>query len=373
MTSEYEQLQELHEQDPELRWYAHDRLQALARRELAEIVAEGLQAASTTEGRWLAKGDPLNPEKDWNPALSPRGRDGRFIHTRGWYRWMFKGKWHVGQVQSIDPKTGLIRLLPKKNSTYTGRAPTFFTPFDARTRLYRVADHKAALEASIGDGPVQAAAEVFTDSSMIALIPTNEDSARLAVEDFEPAKALHLTLVFMGKATDVEGRREALTEQLRELASGIEPLTLKAWATADFNPTENPCACYLIGGENGADLRELRDDVLSIAAPFPDQYDPFVPHVAIGYKLTSDKLKHAGTEITFDRLRLAVGEVDVDIPLGAGDGPKVEEDVVETVTASTTSVESMIDTAIELPEMRWWVERRLVAMGVDIELPWEGQ
>jgi hypothetical protein len=82
--------------DPSHRWYARARLASLAVR--------GLTAAT------------------WNPALHPRGRDGKFIHKFGWVRWMINGMWRRGQVTHVkdgtinvrftDPKTGLIKDTP---------------------------------------------------------------------------------------------------------------------------------------------------------------------------------------------------------------------------------------------------------------------
>lgn len=106
---------------PESRWFARPRLIAMAKR--------GLIAAA-----------------EWNPLLHPRGPDGRFIETGGWVRWLFNNIWHIGKVDNIDGKTGLIRVLPEGDKDYAAGSAIDFTPNDAKTKLYRAPAKKASLK-----------------------------------------------------------------------------------------------------------------------------------------------------------------------------------------------------------------------------------
>jgi 2'-5' RNA ligase len=165
------------------------------------------------------------------------------------------------------------------------------------------------------------AAEDNTDGAMIALVPSDADAQRLAVEGYEPPGVLHATLVFLGEAASL-GDTTALEAGLRRLAAVTAPVSLKTWATSHFNPDRKPCAVYLVGqGENehGSALEDLYESSLRLArneAPnLPPQYTPWIPHLTIGYDLDPNALTEAGQPIIFDRLRLAVGPTDIDIPL----------------------------------------------------------
>lgn len=169
------------------------------------------------------------------------------------------------------------------------------------------------------------AAENYDDSAMIALVPSEADAQRLAVDGYEPPEVLHTTLVFLGDSTNIADPTE-LEAGLRRLASGTAPLQLKTWATSHFNPTEKPCAVYLVGqgeDEHGEALEALHDGSLDLAQNalgdvLPEQHSPWVPHLTAGYDLDPNALTEGGQPVTFDRLRLAVGPDNIDIPLEGG-------------------------------------------------------
>lgn len=169
----------------------------------------------------------------------------------------------------------------------------------------------------------------YSDSAMIALVPSEADAERLSVQGYEPMSQLHTTLVFLGKENGLDDWT-ALEAGCRRLAANCPPLELKTWAVSHFNPTgENPCAVYLVGqGEkdNGSHLEQMQTDALDLAVNevpnLPEQHTPWIPHMTIGYGLDPNTLTHGGAPVTFDRLRLAVGQHDVYIPLEGGKNPE---------------------------------------------------
>lgn len=168
-------------------------------------------------------------------------------------------------------------------------------------------------------------------SGMIALLPTAADAARLAVADdsnAESADALHLTLVYLGDDVTEwpEGAGDDLAELLYAAAPSFDRVAAHILGPAEFNPSggpdgdREPCAVYLIG--DAPDLAPLRAWLLATLAAGdgyqtpPPQHEPYFPHVTAGFGLPAAALTADGP-ITFDRLRLALGDVVLDVHLGA--------------------------------------------------------
>jgi hypothetical protein len=162
---------------------------------------------------------------------------------------------------------------------------------------------------AVDTGPVTDAAALTAaagaiDGAMIALIPSDADAQRLAVEGGEAVAELHCTLVYLGLAEQIT------PEQRAEL----------------FNPAgPEPCAVLILSGSDLAELQQIvATDVVDLMDA-PPQHEPYIPHVTLAYK--SEPMA-AGTmidmeitdgrlgPITFDRLRLAFAGEITDIPLG---------------------------------------------------------
>lgn len=177
---------------------------------------------------------------------------------------------------------------------------------------------------------------------MIALVPTAEDAQRLAVDSGDDPDQLHLTLVYLGD--DVTGWDEntvdQLTADLDQTTTDLGgPLAARVMGHALFNPDhgpngdQDPCAVYLVG--DTAKVGPLRDSVLEMLGrhelPVAEQHTPYLPHITGGYGIDPTVLAEAGP-VTFDRLRLALGEQEIDVPLGEPFG-ELGEDEVEVKTA----------------------------------------
>lgn len=171
-----------------------------------------------------------------------------------------------------------------------------------------------------------------TDGAMIALIPTDADAERLAVPGFEPPDELHLTLWYLGDAVDVSDEQlEELIVGALEAVSDWNPIEGNAFGAALWNPKSDYPAWVLNVGDardatteagDESSLVTIRDEIGEIV-PFdlPEQYTPWQPHVCIAYangelgKLGNELIARLGS-VTFDRIRIAVGENVIDIPLG---------------------------------------------------------
>jgi 2'-5' RNA ligase len=179
------------------------------------------------------------------------------------------------------------------------------------------------------------AAAAQHSGAMIALAPSDDDAQRLAVPGYEPASALHTTLVFLGSAAAWTGdMRDQLEMNLREIDTLNMPGEI--WGTAKFNPRgPQPCSVYLIKCDGITHLRAATLGAIArtpgAAAITPIQHECYVPHITVGYGLGIKPLTKLSDPIRFDRLRLSFADNDVrDIPLGPKPFPIPHPDSVAT-------------------------------------------
>jgi 2'-5' RNA ligase len=186
-------------------------------------------------------------------------------------------------------------------------------------------DEALAFLASVGPFgikmPVVAAADVQT-GAMIALVPTATDAQRLALEGFEPLEQLHLTLVYLGDAVDfTPEQREEIINVVRRNAT--TPIEANAFAVSVFNPGGDEPAPLVLGVGNGGEQLEMLHNAIFAEVTdgftIAQNHTPWVPHVTLAYsdhphELFDVAMKRTGP-ITFDRVRVAFGGDNVDIPL----------------------------------------------------------
>lgn len=205
--------------------------------------------------------------------------------------------------------------------------------------------------------------------AMVALRMTDDDAARLAVDGGEPAEELHLTLMYLGEAADINAAsRQAIVDSLTSLAAewhtaaeGELELAGDIFAVSAFNPAnpdKQPCVVLGVSGEQvAAAHQQVTDAIKSVYGP-PAQHLPFVPHVTLAY--TDDmglvgQLADRTGPVSFDRLRIAFAGANHDIPL-TGPGPAADEgqeppgpagqdgaDPAETAAALWAEVEAALD------------------------------
>lgn len=219
-------------------------------------------------------------------------------------------------------------------------------------------------EAPPEDTSLQAATveQDYSTSGMVALVPANPQM--LVVPGGDPADQLHLTLAYLGEEVDTwepdmvaavhQAARELtdfdaalLAERDRMVQAGMDPtdadglpsiskseaqkgpLDAGIFAHAVFNPNgdngHDPATVYLLdGGGDRTAIEWLRNDVVARVrnaigdVNFPTQHEPFVPHVTAGYGVEPSQVTYTGP-VTFDRIRVAIGDDVTDYPLGGGD------------------------------------------------------
>jgi hypothetical protein len=171
--------------------------------------------------------------------------------------------------------------------------------------------------------------------AMIALMPTPEDAARLAIEGGEDSEQLHLTLYFLGDdgAAWDERDREELISNLRagvdDFVSG--PIKARVFGAAHWNAnTDSASWVWSVGDDRDERVitaslelaRTLAVEALEGMPVHPDlpvQHAPWVPHICAAYSDELDliiALEERLGPVTFDRIRVAFAGDHTDIPLG---------------------------------------------------------
>jgi hypothetical protein len=192
---------------------------------------------------------------------------------------------------------------------------------------------------------------------MIALMPTEEDAKRLALRGGEAWSELHLTLAFLGD--DMSTWTDVQKEELASITGALAalyfngPLTAKIFGVAHWNG-DTPSASWVwnVGDVpgNGPEGHGALAAAQGLACEamwsthdlpeIPDAHSPWAAHVCAAYTddltLAKELEKRLGT-ITFDRIRVSLGDEDHDYPLGdesltAGGGP--QRKLTETEVAS---------------------------------------
>lgn len=217
---------------------------------------------------------------------------------------------------------------------------------------------------NVSDSALVAAGD-YSRSGMIALIPTAGNAQRLAVENGELPDDLHVTLMYLGDISDIDEETVShLMNAVGEVADENPlPVVADGFNVALFNPHSFERDTCVTLGLSGSSLhnfyRKLRKRVMQKIVDhsyeIPEQHEPWIPHVTLAYSddhSLVQRLADRAGDITFDRVRLALGDDTYDIPLGAqmldsewGDEDDVEVDIADDVdeddfTAATLAVES---------------------------------
>jgi hypothetical protein len=169
--------------------------------------------------------------------------------------------------------------------------------------------------------------------AMVALIPTAEDAARLAVDGGEPANELHVTLAYLGEAADLgaQGQQDVI-DAVSSAVNGMPIIDGDVFSAAVYNPGDasepETCLVYQVSGDMVDAVHCAISDALA-GVTSPDQHAPWFSHLTATYSddlgRLADLTANVGP-ISFDRVRLAFGGTVIDIPLLDYDAMPDEQD-----------------------------------------------
>lgn len=162
--------------------------------------------------------------------------------------------------------------------------------------------------------------EIHT-GAMIALVPSTTDAQRLVVEGGELLEQLHLTLVYLGEAADIDDdSRDQLLQRVRSFVDDVTgPIVGNAFGIAAFNPTgDEPCVVMLVGSSEGFPLDDVHEAAIWAAEESSIDTSlskrPWIPHITLmyvndgdGWVRDMDEIEQRVGPIVFDRIRVAFG------------------------------------------------------------------
>lgn len=232
----------------------------------------------------------------------------------------------------------------ERSAAFTSQAPARGHAFESQ-------------ETAVEPSATAAADGSHHTGAMIALMPTPDDSERLAVAGGEPVEELHLTLFFLGEGADwTEEQRSDLIRRVQARAADLGPFTAQAFGAAHWNAgSDTPSWVWSVG-----DDRDRDPDAPTVSSAhweavyaledgdndpeLPVQHSPWAPHVCAAYSddpaFLGDLEERLGP-ITFDRIRVAFAGDYTDIPLGPTEAPMEPEET--TADGMTTRAWSTPD------------------------------
>lgn len=177
--------------------------------------------------------------------------------------------------------------------------------------------HVTILAADAGEG--SADNEPAHTGAMVALIPTAEDAARLAIDGGEPADELHVTLMYLGEAAKLgaQGQQDVINA-VSSAINGMPTVDAEVFSAAIYKPDgSDPCLVYQLTGDMLDAVHSMVSGAL-VGVPIPDQLNPWFAHATALYGddlgRLADLIANLGP-VTFDRVRLAFAGEVIDIPL----------------------------------------------------------
>lgn len=162
--------------------------------------------------------------------------------------------------------------------------------------------------------------------AMVAAYPDNPET--LALDGYEPADRLHVTLAYLGDAADVaDDVREDVHRLAAAIAADYLPFDASVTGIAEFGSgTEEACAVLLVEAAAFEGMRDTFMAHLAEMLPMSDAKPHFVPHITLGYGADPGALEdYAGRSVTFSRIGAAFGE-EVGMH-GLGDTTTLDDDV----------------------------------------------
>lgn len=161
----------------------------------------------------------------------------------------------------------------------------------------------------------------FTDGAMIALYPEPVQADELALDGYQPADDLHITLVYLGPdaAALDPGWRDTCLTILLAVAPTYNVLEGTVGGVGQFGPGDKGTPTIALPSVQG--LNELRaqivTDLAAAGIESPSEHG-FVPHLTIGYDLPADGLDVIGQPLRFEAVSLSWGTDRDDVPFRGG-------------------------------------------------------
>lgn len=274
---------------------------------------------------------------------------------------------HADGFIAGESKDGKTRMRwDKSNKTYviekndgkTWKAGKRLTPEEAykelkqREKWYRPKKSKKSKPKAKSPVTASLTSAAQHTGAMVALVPSDKDIARLAVDGGEDPEQLHLTIAYLGEANMLpEIMQSWLINTIVEKTDGLPPVIANGFAVSMFNPGDDVKDSCVVLGVSGGQLDIMHEKLLgsikSVFAmsgvPLHEQHSPWIPHVTLLYTDDADLSYFTDRTgpITFDAVRIAFGGNVYDIPLG---------DVEKVTSEADDNTADMVAATLEFDE-----------------------
>lgn len=173
-----------------------------------------------------------------------------------------------------------------------------------------------------GDDDTDADIAAEPMGAMVALVPSMSDATRLAIPGGMPADQLHVTLKYLGPATNYDlAMRADIVQAIENAVTSWYAVTAMAFGGAIWNPQGNsPVVVLQLNGDDLTALYQCVCDALMRWQPWmPEDYpEPWAAHMTLAEsdKLTdlAQTLSRVGP-VTLDRVRIAFAGQNADVTL----------------------------------------------------------
>lgn len=202
--------------------------------------------------------------------------------------------------------------------------------------------------------PVVAAAKL--EGGMIALRPATP----LTVKGGDPAEQIHVTLAFVAEdASELdEFQINACHRAAMRLATSFHPLLATVAGYAALGLGEDPGIVLIL---NGYELQPAHSALWGDleGSTFPEQHQPWIPHMTLGYGIAVDSGKQfVGETVVLDRVTVDIGGEQFSYPL-VGQPMSMNDEDYESSAAIVAAIAEITRpaewfTPIQLDEPQRW-------------------
>ncbi len=191
-----------------------------------------------------------------------------------------------------------------------------------------------------------------SDDVMVALYPDEDTAGQLAVKGGLGANDLHVTLAYLGKASELGKTEDEIVTAVKGALGGYGPLSGQVGGLGVFPTGPDGTPAFAPVDVPGLEkVRESVVDAIEAAAPGKVARDHgYTPHMTLGYDLPT-VAPTAPTPVHFGEVFVVYGDRRLPVPLGGGSPATPDLPPIETKAAHRAVAAARSHPATEVKSM----------------------